>query len=43
MSPIIKLGSETVLNGIAYDAQQDLLFVTGKWPSIFEIRLTSKR
>lgn len=44
MSPIIKLGSEAVLNGIAYDAQQDRLFVTGKqWPSIFEIRLTPKR
>lgn len=29
---------EAVLNGIAYDAQRDRLFVTGKlWPSIFEI------
>jgi glutamine cyclotransferase len=29
-----------VLNGIAYDAQNDRLFVTGKlWPSLFEIRL----
>jgi glutamine cyclotransferase len=29
-----------VLNGIAYDAQGDRLFVTGKlWPKIFEIRL----
>ena len=29
-----------VLNGIAYDAQHDRLFVTGKnWPSLFEIRL----
>ena len=29
-----------VLNGIAYDAEQDRLFVTGKlWPAIFEIRL----
>jgi glutaminyl-peptide cyclotransferase len=28
-----------VLNGIAYDAQQDRLFVTGKlWPKLFEIR-----
>jgi glutaminyl-peptide cyclotransferase len=30
-----------VLNGIAYDAQHDRLFVTGKrWPQIYEIRLT---
>lgn len=30
-----------VLNGIAYDAQNDRLFVTGKfWPKVFEIRLT---
>ncbi|BAW80222.1 glutamine cyclotransferase [Candidatus Nitrosoglobus terrae] len=30
-----------VLNGIAYDEQQDRLFVTGKyWPSLFEIKLT---
>lgn len=29
-----------VLNGIAYDAQHDRLFVTGKfWPALFEIRL----
>jgi len=29
-----------VLNGIAYDAEHDRLFVTGKlWPRIFEIRL----
>jgi glutamine cyclotransferase len=32
---------EAVLNGIAYDAQHDRLFVTGKlWPKIFEITLT---
>ena len=31
-----------VLNGIAYDAQHDRLFVTGKrWPLIYEIKLTS--
>lgn len=30
-----------VLNGIAYDAEHDRLFVTGKkWPKIFEVRLT---
>jgi glutaminyl-peptide cyclotransferase len=29
-----------VLNGIAYDARGDRLFVTGKlWPKLFEIRL----
>ncbi len=29
-----------VLNGIAYDAEHDRLFVTGKlWPKLFEIRL----
>lgn len=34
---------DAVLNGIAYDAAADRLFVTGKlWPRIFEIRLISK-
>jgi glutaminyl-peptide cyclotransferase len=33
-------GTTDVLNGIAYDAQGDRLFVTGKnWPKLFEIRL----
>ena len=32
-----------VLNGIAYDATSDRLFVTGKrWPKLFEIRLVKK-
>jgi glutaminyl-peptide cyclotransferase len=32
-----------VLNGIAYDAAGDRLFVTGKWwPRVFEIRLVAK-
>jgi glutaminyl-peptide cyclotransferase len=32
-----------VLNGIAYDAQADRLFVTGKnWPKLFEIRLVKR-
>ena len=32
--------SEAVLNGIAYDATGDRLFVTGKlWPKLFEIRV----
>jgi glutaminyl-peptide cyclotransferase len=30
-----------VLNGIAYDAAHDRLFVTGKlWPDLYEIKLT---
>jgi glutaminyl-peptide cyclotransferase len=33
-------GQTDVLNGIAYDARSDRLFVTGKnWPKLFEIRL----
>jgi glutaminyl-peptide cyclotransferase len=37
-------GSEVgVLNGIAYDAREDRLFVTGKlWPKLFEIKLDRK-
>lgn len=32
---------DDVLNGIAYDAAKDRLFVTGKlWPKLFEIKLT---
>ena len=35
--------AEQVLNGIAYDAATDRLFVTGKyWPKLFEIRLKKK-
>ena len=34
---------EDVLNGIAYDAAGDRLFVTGKlWPALFEIRLRQR-
>jgi glutaminyl-peptide cyclotransferase len=37
-----KINDESVLNGIAYDAQHDRLFVTGKqWPTVFEIKLVS--
>jgi glutamine cyclotransferase len=33
--------NDDVLNGIAYDAAKDRLFVTGKlWPKLFEIKLT---
>jgi glutaminyl-peptide cyclotransferase len=32
-----------VLNGIAYDAKHDRLFVTGKcWPKLFEIKLVQQ-
>jgi glutaminyl-peptide cyclotransferase len=37
-------GIDGVLNGIAYDAKGDRLFVTGKnWPKLFEIRLRAAR
>jgi len=37
-------GQTDVLNGIAYDAKADRLFVTGKnWPKLFEIRLRMAR
>jgi len=36
--------SEMVLNGIAYDNQNNRLFVTGKdWPSLFEIKLVTQK
>lgn len=36
--------NEAVLNGIAYDEQNNRLFVTGKlWPKIFEIKLKPKQ
>ncbi len=35
-------GAEAVLNGIAYDAKQDLLLVTGKnWPTVFALKVGS--
>jgi glutamine cyclotransferase len=38
--PATATGRADVLNGIAYDAASDRLFVTGKlWPSLFEVRL----
>ncbi len=37
------LSHEAVLNGIAYDAATDRLFVTGKyWPNLYEIKIISK-
>jgi glutamine cyclotransferase len=42
LAPSDKTGSEDVLNGIAYDAQQKRIFVTGKlWPRVLEIKLKS--
>jgi glutaminyl-peptide cyclotransferase len=44
-SDIVETGDyrTDVLNGIAYDAQHDRLFVTGKnWPKLFEIKLSKK-
>jgi glutamine cyclotransferase len=44
LSPIYRLESGAVLNGIAYDSGRKRLFVTGKlWPSVFEIRLVPKQ
>jgi len=38
---VYQLEAEAVLNGIAYDAAGDRLFVTGKlWPKLFEIKVT---
>jgi glutamine cyclotransferase len=35
--------TDAVLNGIAYDAARDRLFVTGKlWPRMFELRITRR-
>ena len=42
LPPIERAGTD-VLNGIAYDAAGDRLFVTGKlWPRIFEIKLVPR-
>ncbi len=39
-----KKDAESVLNGIAYDAEHDRIFVTGKqWPTIFEIKVVPKQ
>jgi glutamine cyclotransferase len=35
-----RVGTENVLNGIAYDTLGDRLFVTGKnWPKVYEVKL----
>jgi glutamine cyclotransferase len=39
-----RVSEESVLNGIAYDAQHDRLFVTGKqWPNVFQIKIVKTR
>jgi len=43
LGPEDRVRAVDVLNGIAYDAERDRLFVTGKlWPKLFEIRLRKK-
>ena len=38
-----RVNAESVLNGIAYDAKGDRLFVTGKqWPAVFQIKVVAK-
>ncbi len=44
MSTGYQLDPEAVLNGIAYDAARNRLFVTGKlWPKLFEIEVVPRR
>jgi glutamine cyclotransferase len=43
LSPSEQTRETDVLNGIAYDAKNDRIFVTGKnWPKIFEIKIKKK-
>jgi len=40
---IDRTGKEDVMNGIAYDAARDRLFVTGKlWSKLYEIKLKQR-
>jgi glutamine cyclotransferase len=44
MSTVYQLDAEAVLNGIAYDAAENRLFVTGKlWPKLFEIEVVPRK
>lgn len=44
LSQVERRDDDAVLNGIAYDAKTNRLFVTGKlWPKLFEIRIASSR
>ncbi len=43
LAPSERSGNEDVLNGIAYDAATDRLWVTGKlWPRLFQIRVVPR-
>lgn len=43
LSSLDRTGGEDVLNGIAYDADKDRIFVTGKyWPKLFEIKVKQR-
>jgi glutamine cyclotransferase len=43
LAPSQMVDAESVLNGIAYDAQHDRLYVTGKqWPAIFQIKVVPR-
>ncbi len=43
LAPDERTGGEDVLNGIAYDAANDRLLVTGKrWPRLFQIRVVPR-
>jgi glutamine cyclotransferase len=38
-----RIDEEAVLNGIAYDAKYDRIFVTGKrWPTVFQIEVVQR-
>jgi len=42
LSPAERAGTD-VLNGIAYDAAHDRLFITGKWwPKLFEVKIVAR-
>jgi glutamine cyclotransferase len=44
VASVVPQDQNAVLNGIAYDAQHDRLFVTGKlWPKLFEIKVVQER
>ena len=44
LTPTDRTEQTDVLNGIAYDAKGDRLFVTGKkWPKLFEIKVVKKQ
>jgi glutamine cyclotransferase len=44
MSTGYRLDPEAVLNGIAYDAANNRLLVTGKlWPRLFEIEVVPRK